>query len=264
ARRARGRTAGRTRTGVRPQPGSAARGSAFAPGERRQRDGRVRDALTRPGRQAPTRRVDPAVHPVDADVAVLDSLQKHLQPVGVLGTQRFGGLPRLVVVDRAADHVARPCRKLRGLIAGDLPLASGAGQAVGGGELVATFNTNPVVPYRVRPYRRAVQQIDKRLMNWASIIDADTLAQARATASLPFVYPHLALMPDAHLGKGATVGSVIPTLGAIIPAAVGVDIGCGMHAVRTQWTVDELRAAGDLHTLHGAISSAIPLSAGKY
>ena len=57
--------------------------------------------------------------------------------------------------------------------------------------------------------------------------------QARATASLPFVYPHLALMPDAHLGKGATVGSVIPTLGAIIPAAVGVDIGCGMIAVRT-------------------------------
>ena len=52
---------------------------------------------------------------------------------------------------------------------------------------------------------------------------------------MPFIYPHLALMPDAHLGKGATVGSVIPTLGAIIPAAVGVDIGCGMIAVRTQY-----------------------------
>ena len=52
---------------------------------------------------------------------------------------------------------------------------------------------------------------------------------------MPFIYPHLALMPDAHLGKGATVGSVIPTLGAIIPAAVGVDIGCGMIAVRTQF-----------------------------
>ena len=48
------------------------------------------------------------------------------------------------------------------------------------------------------------------------------------TSKLPFITPHLALMADAHLGKGATVGSVIPTEGAIIPAAVGVDIGCGM------------------------------------
>ncbi len=49
---------------------------------------------------------------------------------------------------------------------------------------------------------------------------------------MPFTYPHLVLMPDAHLGKGATVGSVIPTLGAIMPAAVGVDIGCGMIAAK--------------------------------
>ena len=102
------------------------------------------------------------------------------------------------------------------------------------------------------------------IANFASIIEPDTLAQAQRTASMPFVLPHLALMPDAHLGKGATVGSVIPTVGAIIPAAVGVDIGCGMHAVRTQWTVEELRAAGDLRALHAAIAGAIPLSAGKY
>ncbi|MBY8851627.1 RtcB family protein, partial [Saccharothrix sp. MB29] len=70
-------------------------------------------------------------------------------------------------------------------------------------------------------------------MNWASILDPATRAQAEKTARMPFIFPHLALMPDAHLGKGATVGSVIPTLGAIIPAAVGVDIGCGMIAVRT-------------------------------
>ncbi len=57
----------------------------------------------------------------------------------------------------------------------------------------------------------------------------------RADRAMPFVFPHLALMPDAHLGKGATVGSVIPTVRAIIPAAVGVDIGCGMIAVRTQF-----------------------------
>ena len=69
-------------------------------------------------------------------------------------------------------------------------------------------------------------------------------------------------MPDAHLGKGATVGSVIPTLGAIIPAAVGVDIGCGMIAVRTQFLATDLPA--DRRPLREAIESAVPLSAGKY
>jgi tRNA-splicing ligase RtcB len=107
-----------------------------------------------------------------------------------------------------------------------------------------------------------VQQVSKRLMSWASIIEPGTLAQAEAAASMPFIFPHLALMPDAHLGKGATVGSVIPTLGAIIPAAVGVDIGCGMQAVRTQYHRDEL--AGRLSDLRVAIESAVPLSAGSY
>ncbi len=79
---------------------------------------------------------------------------------------------------------------------------------------------------------------------------------------MPFVQPHLALMPDAHLGKGATVGSVIPTLGAIIPAAVGVDIGCGMMAVQTQYTLTDL--PDDRMALHRAISDAVPLSAGRY
>ena len=81
---------------------------------------------------------------------------------------------------------------------------------------------------------------------------------------MPIVYPHLALMPDAHLGKGATVGSVIPTLGAIIPAAVGVDIGCGMIAVRTPVSVAEVRSPGRSAPLRGDIERAIPLSAGKY
>jgi tRNA-splicing ligase RtcB len=77
-----------------------------------------------------------------------------------------------------------------------------------------------------------MEQISKRLMNWASILEDNTREQAVTTSEMPFIHPHLALMPDAHLGKGATVGSVIPTLGAIMPAAVGVDIGCGMIAVR--------------------------------
>lgn len=79
-----------------------------------------------------------------------------------------------------------------------------------------------------------MEKLNARLLNWASIMDSQTREQAIATSTMPFIYPHLALMPDAHLGKGATVGSVIPTLGAIMPAAVGVDIGCGMIAVNTR------------------------------
>ncbi|GGP74931.1 RtcB family protein [Saccharothrix coeruleofusca] len=108
-----------------------------------------------------------------------------------------------------------------------------------------------------------MEQISKRLVNWASILDPGTRVQAEKTARMPFIHPHLALMPDAHLGKGATVGSVIPTLGAIIPAAVGVDIGCGMIAVRTQFTEDEFRAR-PLARLRVAIEKAVPLSAGKH
>jgi tRNA-splicing ligase RtcB len=109
-----------------------------------------------------------------------------------------------------------------------------------------------------------VERLSDRLLSWASILDEETLRQAERTASLPFVHPHLALMPDAHLGKGATVGSVLPTRGAIVPAAVGVDIGCGMIAVRTPWTVDEVRARGSLAPLRGDVERAVPLSAGKY
>lgn len=108
-----------------------------------------------------------------------------------------------------------------------------------------------------------MERLSARLLSWASLIDEKTLAQAHTTARMPFIHPHLALMPDAHLGKGATVGSVIPTLGAIIPAAVGVDIGCGMIAVRTQFTgsdVDGRRLAD----LREQIERAIPLSAGRY
>ena len=62
-------------------------------------------------------------------------------------------------------------------------------------------------------------------------VEDEAMAQIRNVASLPIVGPHVAIMPDVHWGIGATVGSVIPTRGAIIPAAVGVDIGCGMMAV---------------------------------
>jgi tRNA-splicing ligase RtcB len=80
--------------------------------------------------------------------------------------------------------------------------------------------------------------------------------QLRKTAKLPFIYKHIAVMPDAHVGKGSTVGSVIPTVGAIIPAAVGVDIGCGMTAVRTGLTTEKL--PDNLRSLRDAIESAVP------
>ncbi len=109
----------------------------------------------------------------------------------------------------------------------------------------------------------ARQQLGQRLISWASILEPETRKQAERTASMPFVEPHLALMPDAHLGKGATVGSVIPTVRAIIPAAVGVDIGCGMIAVRTQFTAAKL-VGRELRELRVAIERAVPLSAGSY
>jgi tRNA-splicing ligase RtcB len=109
-----------------------------------------------------------------------------------------------------------------------------------------------------------VSRLNPKLYNWASIIEPKTQAQATATSTMPFIYPHLALMPDCHLGAGATVGSVIPTLGALIPAAVGVDIGCGMMAVRTQFTEEDLVARGQLGALREDIERRIPLSAGVY
>ncbi|QCU77414.1 RtcB family protein [Citricoccus sp. SGAir0253] len=105
-----------------------------------------------------------------------------------------------------------------------------------------------------------MEHLTDRLVSWASLLDEQTREQALATARLPFIHPHVALMPDAHLGKGATVGSVIPTLGTVIPAAVGVDIGCGMIAVRTQFTVADLPE--DRARVRRAIERAVPLGAG--
>jgi tRNA-splicing ligase RtcB len=75
-------------------------------------------------------------------------------------------------------------------------------------------------------------------------------------AALPFIHSHVAVMPDVHLGKGATVGSVIATRGAIVPAAVGVDIGCGMMAVRTTLTAGDL--PDSLARLRSGIEAAVP------
>lgn len=84
--------------------------------------------------------------------------------------------------------------------------------------------------------------------------------QLRNIAAIPFVGPWVAVMPDVHLGKGATVGSVIPTRGAIIPAAVGVDIGCGMAAVRTTLRANDL--PDDLAKLRNSIERGVPVGNG--
>src|SRR5688572_27721981 len=80
--------------------------------------------------------------------------------------------------------------------------------------------------------------------------------QLRNIAKLPFIHRHVAVMPDVHLGIGATVGSVVPTIGAVVPAAVGVDIGCGMMAARTTLTASDL--PDDLAPLRHAIEAAVP------
>jgi tRNA-splicing ligase RtcB (3'-phosphate/5'-hydroxy nucleic acid ligase) len=91
-------------------------------------------------------------------------------------------------------------------------------------------------------------------------IEPQAKEQLLNIAELPFVYKHIAVMPDCHLGKGATVGSVIATQGAIIPAAVGVDIGCGMIAVKTKFFAKDL--PDNLEATRTGIERRIPLGAG--
>lgn len=102
-------------------------------------------------------------------------------------------------------------------------------------------------------------ELMKNVQGWTEGVEVDhqALNQIRNIAGLPIVAGHVAIMPDVHLGKGATVGSVIPTRGAIIPAAVGVDIGCGMCAVRTDLKAGDLPAG--LSALRSAIEALVPV-----
>lgn len=88
-------------------------------------------------------------------------------------------------------------------------------------------------------------------------VDPKALAQLANIAQLPFIYSHVAAMPDVHVGIGATVGAVIPTKGAIIPAAVGVDIGCGMVAARLSLKASQL--PDNLRPVRAAIEAAVPV-----
>lgn len=92
---------------------------------------------------------------------------------------------------------------------------------------------------------------------WADEVEPSALEQLLNVAQLPIVHGHVAAMPDVHTGIGATVGSVIPTKAAVIPAAVGVDIGCGMNAVRLSLRAEQL--PDGLHRLRGAVEAAVPV-----
>ena len=107
-----------------------------------------------------------------------------------------------------------------------------------------------------------MREVTDRLRNWASDIQENTLEQALVASRLPVLAGPIALMPDAHLGIGATVGSVIPTDSAIIPSAVGVDIGCGMIAVRTDRTLSQL--PDDLEPLLAAFALGLPAGLGRW
>ena len=112
------------------------------------------------------------------------------------------------------------------------------------------------------PHERNYVEIESganaRIRAWIKGVpfEAEAEKQLRNAAGLPFIFRWIAAMPDVHMGIGATVGSVIPTKGAIIPAAVGVDIGCGMAAVRTSLAASDLPS--DLKPLRKAIERSVP------
>ena len=109
-----------------------------------------------------------------------------------------------------------------------------------------------------RTYEVIAEQQASPIKMWTQGVPVDDGAreQLKLTARMPFIHKWLAVMPDVHRGIGSTIGSVVPTKGAIIPAAVGVDIGCGMMAARTSLTASDL--PDSLLELRTAIEAAVP------
>lgn len=114
------------------------------------------------------------------------------------------------------------------------------------------------------PYEVLQEGEAKPIKSWTKGVpfEGEARAQLGRVARLPFVHRHVAVMPDVHAGRGATIGSVIPTRGAIIPAAVGVDIGCGMSAARTTLKASDL--PDELKPLRSAIERAVPVGSGAH
>jgi len=108
------------------------------------------------------------------------------------------------------------------------------------------------------PIRQVILEAGRPVKIWTDEIEASAKQQLVNLASLPFIHHHVAAMPDVHTGIGATIGSVIATHRAIIPAAVGVDIGCGMAAVRTSLTANDIDE-GSLRKVFDQISRDVPV-----
>jgi tRNA-splicing ligase RtcB len=108
------------------------------------------------------------------------------------------------------------------------------------------------------PYEQLKISTPAPVLSWANhALGSEETKMAKNVASLPFVFKHVALMPDVHLGKGALVGSVVATTEALMPAAVGVDIGCGMAAIKTPFMADKLE--GKLKKIRLDLEAAIPV-----
>jgi len=108
---------------------------------------------------------------------------------------------------------------------------------------------------------KMIEHGNAKTLSWAADLDARTEEQALNMASMPFVFRHAALMADAHLGYGVPIGAVIPTKGAIMPSAVGVDIGCGMIAAKT--TLDASHLPDDLGAMLSSMEKNIPAGVGQ-
>jgi tRNA-splicing ligase RtcB len=106
------------------------------------------------------------------------------------------------------------------------------------------------------PVQQTIESGNVPVKVYTTDIEEKALEQLFKLSLMPFIHSHVAAMPDAHLGRGSTIGSVIPTSGAIIPAAVGVDLGCGMAAVRLDMTSQDL--PDNLRGLRRAIEKAVP------
>jgi tRNA-splicing ligase RtcB len=113
-------------------------------------------------------------------------------------------------------------------------------------------------PKTAKPYEVFAGSAGVPIKSWTVGVpfEPQARAQLERIARLPFIHKWVAAMPDVHQGKGATIGSVIPTLRAVVPAAVGVDIGCGMMATRTSLVASHL--PDDLRAIRSAIEEAIP------
>ncbi len=107
------------------------------------------------------------------------------------------------------------------------------------------------------PIKKIITQGQVPVKIYTDDVDPKAIAQLLNVAQLPFIHGHVAAMPDVHVGIGATIGSVIPTKGAIIPAAVGVDIGCGMNAVRLSLKAGQL--PDNLRLVRYVIEAAVPV-----